>query len=103
MSFLDICGIMRGVDNDELQQAMRAAEIIAELLQPIMEEIADLCRKVYAWARDVYHAHGTPYGNTHEGLMRWWDEVLMIARLRQEAELLEQRHRMLAEMRAVRL
>lgn len=95
------------MDRDEFQQAMQqASEIIKQawaVIEEFIDSVMEACQKIYDWARDTYHAHGAPYGDTHEGLMRWWHEMLTIARLRQEADMLEQRHRMLAEIRVMRL
>ena len=94
---------MGSMDSEKLQQALQQIDEIIkqawDVIVEFIESVTEVCGKVYGWARDVYHAHGAPYGDTHEGMMRWWHEALTIARLRQEADLLEQRHRLLAEMR----
>lgn len=75
------------------------AQALVEALQPLMDAIIDACKKLYDAVYAEYRERGAIYGDTHEGMMRWVEELTTIVRLRQEAEYLEQRHQMLAEMR----
>lgn len=75
----------------------RTGEIIAEALQPLFDVFMETCRKLYAWFHDRYTEAGAIYGDTHEGMLRWYRELATIARLRQEANTIEQRHRTIAD------
>lgn len=81
------------------EAVQRAGEIIAEALRPVIEAFMETCRELCAWFYDRYTKAGAIYGDTDEGMLRWWQEVLTIARLRREAEIIEWRHGTLMEMR----
>lgn len=82
--------------------AQRMTEIIVEALRPAVEAIMEACRKVYAAIQDEYRVRGAIYGDTDRGMLRWFEEICTIARLRREAAYLEQRQLMLAEIRSRR-
>jgi hypothetical protein len=85
------------------ESCQRALAVLVEVLRPVMDEITKFVKALYAWMKESYHAAGAIYGDTDEGMQRWFEEVLTIGRLRQQAEYLEQRHLMLAEIRTMRL
>jgi hypothetical protein len=79
--------------------AAQAMKAIVEALQPVMDAIMEAARTLYAWAQECYREAGAIYGDDHDGLMRWWNEILQIARLEREAQDLRDRHTALAVWR----
>ncbi len=63
------------------------------------EEIMPALQSVYDTIHASYLAAGAPYGDTHEGMLRWIEEKGEVARLRMEADRIEQRHRDMVEWR----
>lgn len=89
---------------DEQLQAIRAAyDALVEFIRDAWDALAEAMQKVYNWFHDRYTEAGAIYGDTHDGMRRWYGELAMVARLRQEAASIERRHRMLADIRSVRL
>lgn len=82
--------------------AIAAAEAIVEALRPVIEAVMQAVRQMYQWTRDRYNEAGAPYGSTDDGMLRWLSEVLEAERLRREADLISERRRFLAELRAQR-
>lgn len=80
-----------------------AAEAMVEALRPVVEAVMQAVRQVYQWMTDCYNEAGAPYGPTDDGMLRWLREVLEAERLRREADLIVERQRWLAEIRAQRL
>lgn len=83
-----------------VEQALEAVKAAWAIIAEFVESVMDTCRKVYAWAQERYQEAGAPYGLTADGMLRWWQERLTIARLRQEADRLEAHHQMLAGLRS---
>lgn len=86
-----------------LRAMVEAMEAIAALLQPVVEATMEFCQKIYGAIQTEYRARGAIYGDSHDGMIRWFEELCLVAHLRREAEHIEQRHLMLAEIRAMRL
>jgi hypothetical protein len=57
-----------------------------------MHSMAEIITKVAETVHTAYIEDGAIYGDTHAGLMRWIEEKGKIARLRAEADELEQYH-----------
>lgn len=70
-------------------------EQIAAWIEEIMPALQSFYDAVYAFYLDT----GAPYGDTHEGMLRWIEERGEVARLRMEADRIKQRHQDMADWR----
>lgn len=84
------------------QQVMDACNKIVEALRPVIDQFMEACKKIYAVVKDAYQQAGAPYGDSDDGMLRWVKDMSTIARLRYEANVLEARHRTLAEIRQMK-
>jgi hypothetical protein len=73
----------------QLEEAMNT---FARSLQPVMRSMVEIITKVAETVHTAYIEDGAIYGDTETGLMRWIEEKRKIARLRTEADELEQYH-----------
>ncbi len=62
----------------------------AESIKPAVDAVLDISQKVDSAMHTAYLEDGAIDGDTHEGLMRWMNERGEIARLRAEADRIEQ-------------
>lgn len=70
-----------------LRAAADVVEQLVEALRPVIKAVMDAVRRMYDWMRGAYQDAGAPYGDTHDGLARWWQELLEVERLRHQAEM----------------
>ena len=87
---------------EQAQAIQEAFNTIAEFIRDAWNAVVEAMQKVYAWFHDRYTEAGAIYGDTHEGMLRWYRELATIARLRQEADAIEQRHGMLVAIQQMR-
>lgn len=76
-----------------------ACQIILDILQPVAERFIALGQEIYDTLYAAYVADGAIYGETQEGMLRWLEESREIARLRSEAQRLEEHHAMLRDFK----
>jgi hypothetical protein len=74
-------------------------QAIAVALGKWMEQAAPAMQAFYAAMYARYREAGAPYGENHEGLMRWVREVGEAQRLEWEAQRILERHETLATSR----
>lgn len=67
-----------------------AVRTVVEAAIPVMQAVYDA-----QWER--YRAAGMPYGNDHQGLMRWLEDMNEIMRLNTEIEVIKRRHLLLRD------
>lgn len=90
--------------NEEQAQAIQEAfSAAAEFVRDAWASLVKAMQGVYAWFHNRYTEAGAIYGDTHEGMIRWYGELAAIARLRQETDVIEQRHGMLVVIQRMRL
>lgn len=60
----------------ELQEFVNTTvQTIKELLQPTIDAALDWCKYIYDLIYEQYLLDGAVYGDTHEGFMKWLDNV----------------------------
>jgi hypothetical protein len=79
--------------------ATQAMKAIVETLQPMIDAIMEAAQTICAWAQERYREAGAIYGDSHDGMMRWWHELLEIARLERKVQHIRDRHIALAVWR----
>ncbi len=85
---------------DKTVEAARAtAEQLCAGFKEVIERIMPAARQLSETLRATYIEAGAPYGDTHEGMMRWMDECNEAAALETRAESIRQHHLLLADMR----
>ena len=70
-----------------------------EQVRVTLEALAPALQGFYNAVHTAYTDAGAPYGDTHEGLLRWVEERGEIARLQMEADRIEQHHKDMVELR----
>lgn len=87
--------------DEQVRATQQAFEAITDFICDTWDAITDLLQKVYNWFHDRYTEAGAIYGDTHDGMLRWYGELATIARLRREADPIEQRHQMIADFQQI--
>jgi hypothetical protein len=82
-----------------LQFAKQATEAISEAALQTFEQLKPMMQAVHDAMYQAYQDHGMPYGDTHEGLLRWMDDLSKINQAQQEIERIQQRHQTLIHAR----
>lgn len=85
--------------NDFAERMQRVLDVFAVFMQeaqPMFQAFVEFSQQLLAAVYQAYQAAGMPYGDDHEGMMRWLRETHETQRLEQEAAFIRQRHEMLA-------
>jgi len=77
-----------------------AAQTIANTFCPIWKDLSVRCQELYDIIFSSYLKADAPYGETHDGMMRWLRELGEIERMKWEIAKIESDHRCLANLRA---
>lgn len=72
---------------------------LAASVSSIIQQIMPIVQQVYQAMNLRYQEAGAPYGDTHEGLMRWMHDMGEISRKQQEIARILQYHEMLVGAR----
>lgn len=72
---------------------------ILDILQPVAERFVQMGQEIYDTLYAAYVADGAIYGETQDGMLRWMEERNQIARLRSEADYIEQRQGMIRDFK----
>jgi hypothetical protein len=91
--------IERWHEFEEAVQQIHGA--LVEAFEKVWERIYVFCEAFHAVLWRSYLANGAPYGKNNEGMWRWAHECVEIARLRAEADRIEEHHRTLIEFRKI--
>ena len=84
---------------ENLGQSIRGlAQSMSDILTPAIEGVSKAAESLHNAFQEEYRRAGSPYGHSHEGLMRWVKEMGEIKRLENEADRIRQRHFLLAGM-----
>ena len=84
---------------DTAQVFKEFGQAIGAALRPALDKSLTAMYQIYDVMYEQYRAAGTIYGDSHEGFMRWLNEIGQVQRLRQEAEAIHEHHAMLASVR----
>lgn len=76
-----------------------AGQIILDILRPVGDRFVAMGQEIYDSMYNLYVSQGAIYGETQEGMLRWLEEINEIARLRSEAQYMEDRHAMLRDFK----
>lgn len=76
-----------------------AGQIILDILQPVADRFIAMGQEIMDTMYAAYVADGAIYGETQEGMLRWMEELNEIARLRSEAQRMEDHHAMLRDFK----
>ena len=87
---------------NQAQAIQEVFNTVADFIRDAWNTIVEAMQEVYDWFHDRYTEAGAIYGDSHEGMLRWYGELATIARLRQEADVIEQRHGMLVAFQQMR-
>lgn len=85
-----------------MQQFARGCDALAQAfvnMQPLMIAVRQAAEEAYRITQEAYSEAGAPYGDTHEGMMRWLSECAEITRHEVKAEQIRQHHELLADLR----
>ena len=82
-----------------IQPLAQAFQAIAEAMKPAFEATMKVAQAVNDVIYNAYLEDGAIYGKSHDGMMRWMKERGEIARLRQQAEHLEQHQEMIRDFK----
>lgn len=77
-----------------------AGQIILDILRPVAERFVAMGQEIYDTMYESYLSQGAIYGETEEGMLRWMEELNEIARLRSEAQRMEDHHAMLRDFKS---
>lgn len=84
----------------ELSEAIKKIhDILVEAFERVWEGICVFCEAFHGVLWQAYLVNGAPYGENDEGMWRWAHECVEVARLRAEAEKLEEHHKTLVGLR----
>lgn len=72
---------------------------LVDTFRPVAERFIAMGQEIYDSMYALYVADGAIYGETQEGMLRWMEELNEIARLRSEAQYMEDRHAMLRDFK----
>lgn len=75
----------------------RVNERLAEAMRPAIKAMAELGRKMHAAIRKDYERAGMPYGDSDDGMMRWFEERSARARQQYDAERAAERQAILRD------
>ena len=94
------------MSNSQLEQVRQVGEAIAalgnrmaEVLTPTFQALVPTMQALYGAFWRAYLEAGAPYGETDEGMMRWYKEVGEARRMQFEADRILAHHRMLEQLR----
>ena len=59
---------------------------LTETLKPLFQAIHKACQKIWEICWQEYELHGTPYGKTDKGMLRWLKEMCELARAKAAIE-----------------
>jgi hypothetical protein len=79
--------------------ALHLQEHVFPAIQDTCQQILPIVQQIYAAHYNQYRAFGMPYGDTHEGFMRWMEDMNAIRQHQHEIELILQRHQHLIDVR----
>ncbi len=88
---------LQPVFRDIAANIIQANEQMALAFKPVLDNIRQFVTTFYEAVRQDYESAGMPYGESDEGMMRWFQERMEIVRLEREAESIRERHQMLAD------
>jgi hypothetical protein len=75
--------------------------IVASIAQVFNTVVMPAVQTIHDAIQSAYQEAGMPYGDSHEGLMRWMDDMSKINHMRQEIEYIKNYHQMLIDARAM--
>ena len=94
---------MNNPNSPNFEQLSRAVNNFAKAttlaLAPLIKAASEFAERFAVVMRSEYEKAGMPYGDSHDGMMRWLDEVCAAQRLKNEAQEIEERHWFLADTR----
>ncbi len=79
----------------KMEESFRAA---FKAIGPTMATIAGLCRDLYQAAYQNYLESGAIYGESHDGFMKWLDDVGQIAAAQRKVEEITIKHETIREL-----
>jgi hypothetical protein len=85
--------------NAALQPFVEWANGVREALQPALDHVQQVARDLHDALQRDYARAGMPYGDSDEGMYRWFDEVMLEGRIRAEAEAVEERNQFIGDFR----
>jgi hypothetical protein len=87
--------------SEDLQKIANGAtefgQIVLDILRPISDRFVAMGQEIMDAMYAAYVADGAIYGETREGMLRWMEETNEIARLRGEAQRMEDHHTILRD------
>lgn len=85
----------------DLGNALHAiGEAVIASLAPSINSLAESMQGVHDLFWKTYIEAGAPYGETEDGMMKWYDEIGEAKRLQYQADRILEHHKMLADFRA---
>lgn len=78
---------------------MELGQRISTVLMSILQSFGQTIQEMHAIFWQQYLEAGAPYGETEDGLMRWYREIGEARRLQGQADRIIQHHQMLADFR----
>ncbi len=78
-----------------------ATSIVASIAQVFSATVLPAVQTIHTAMQSAYQEAGMPYGDSHEGLMRWMDDMSKINHMQQEIEYIRNYHQMLIDARAM--
>ncbi len=78
--------------------AIRFANAFARAVKPVMDSIANFAAEFYEKSYALYLADGAPYGETHEGFMKWFEENCTEYKQQREAQDVAERRLIINQM-----
>ena len=85
---------------ENLNRIGEAFQQVGRALQPQIKAITTLCQEViYPAIHNAYLDAGAPYGDTHDGLMRWLHEESEVMRHQQAIENIRERQQVVIDFR----
>jgi len=96
---VDWSGFIESWNTNVIQPLAKAFQAIAEAIKPAFEAALKVVQAVSDVVYNAYLEDGAIYGESHEGMMRWMKERGEIARLRQQAERIEQHQEMIRDFK----
>lgn len=72
---------------------IQVGEVISTFSNTIVPAVMPILTTIHSVMHDIYLEAGAPYGDTHEGLIQWIDDMNTVRRLQAEAEAIVEKHR----------
>lgn len=84
---------------DFVQAISQSFEQVAAVVSQTIQQIMPVIQQIYAALEERYKEAGSPYGNTHDGLMRWLYDMGEINQKQQEVKRILLYHETLIDAR----